>query len=111
MNPCDDYPFLHPTRSDISLEIRGGVAAQSISEAEGYAIERVNRANGEATRFQAILDEYQQAPEVTQRRLYLESMGSFLSEMKGLYIVDSDQKALVPWLPVESGAKPLAEGR
>jgi membrane protease subunit HflK len=88
-----------------------GVAAQSISEAEGYAIERVNRANGEATRFQAILDEYQQAPEVTRRRLYLEAMGNFLSEMKGLYIVDSDQKALVPWLPVESGAKPLAAGR
>jgi membrane protease subunit HflK len=88
-----------------------GVAAQSISEAEGYAIERVNRANGEATRFRAILDEYQQAPEVTRRRLYLEAMGSFLSEMKGLYIVDSDQKALVPWLPVESAAKPLAEGR
>jgi membrane protease subunit HflK len=88
-----------------------GVAAQSISEAEGYALERVNRASGEATRFQAILDEYQQAPEVTRRRLYLEALGSFLSEMKGLYIVDSDQKALIPWLSLESGAKPLAEGR
>lgn len=88
-----------------------GVATQSISEAEGYAIERVNRANGEATRFQAILAEYQQAPEVTRRRLYLEAMGNFLSEMKGLYIVDSDQKALVPWLPVESAAEPLAGGK
>jgi len=88
-----------------------GVAAQSISEAEGYALERVNRASGEATRFQAILDEYHQAPEVTRRRLYLEALGSFLAEMKGLYIVDSDQKALVPWLSLESGAKPLMEGR
>jgi membrane protease subunit HflK len=88
-----------------------GVAAQSISEAEGYALERVNRASGEATRFQAILDEYSQAPEVTRRRLYLEALGSFLAEMKGLYIVDSDQKALVPWLSLESGAKPLAEGK
>jgi membrane protease subunit HflK len=88
-----------------------GMATQSISEAEGYALERVNRANGEATRFQAILDEYSQAPEVTRRRLYLEALGNFLAEMKGLYIVDSDQKALVPWLPLESGAKPLTEGR
>jgi membrane protease subunit HflK len=88
-----------------------GVAAQSISEAEGYAIERVNRASGEATRFQAILAEYQQAPEVTRRRLYLEAVGNFLAEMKGLYIVDSDQKAMVPWISVESGAKPLAEGK
>ena len=48
-----------------------GEATRSISEAEGYAIERVNRARGEATRFQAILAEYQQAPEVTRRRLHL----------------------------------------
>jgi membrane protease subunit HflK len=88
-----------------------GVATQSVSEAEGYAIERVNRASGEATRFQAILEEYQQAPEVTRRRLYLEAVGNFLAEMKGLYIVDSDQKAMVPWISVESGVKPLAEGK
>ncbi len=88
-----------------------GTAAQSIREAEGYALERVNRANGETARFTAILHEYSQAPEVTRRRLYLEAMGNFLAETKGLYIVDSDQKALVPWLPLESGAKPLAEGK
>ena len=72
---------------------------------EGYAIERVNRARGEATRFQAILAEYQQAPEVTRRRLHLEALGRFMAEMKGLYIVDSDQKAMVPWLSLESGPK------
>ena len=87
-----------------------GVAAQSISQAEGYSLERVNRASGEANRFNAILDEYTQAPEVTRRRLYLESLASFLAEMKGVYIVDSEQKALVPWLPLESGAKALVEG-
>jgi membrane protease subunit HflK len=94
----------------------GGEAAGSIREAEGYAIERVNRARGEATRFQAILAEYQQAPEVTRRRLHLEAMGRFMTDMKGLYIVDSDQKAMVPWMalesgPTASGPKPLAEGR
>jgi modulator of FtsH protease HflK len=94
----------------------GGEAARSIREAEGYAIERVNRARGEATRFQAILAEYQQAPEVTRRRLHLEALGRFMTDMKGLYIVDSDQKAMVPWLSLESGPKdaapkPTAEGR
>ena len=79
-----------------------GVATQSISEAEGYALERINRAKGEATRFTAILAEYQSAPQVTRRRLYLEAMTDFLAEMKGLYIVDKDQKAMVPWLPLES---------
>jgi len=87
-----------------------GVAAQSISQAEGYALARVNRASGEANRFNAILGEYRQAPEVTRRRLYLESLASFLAEMKGVYIVDSEQKALVPWLPLEPGAKALVEG-
>jgi membrane protease subunit HflK len=88
-----------------------GVATQSISEAEGYALERVNRAKGEANRFEAILGQYQGAPQVTRRRLYLEAMTGFLADMKGLYIVDQDQKAMVPWLPLESGGPPSAEGR
>ncbi len=87
-----------------------GEAARTISEAEGYALERVNRANGEATRFRAILDQYKGAPEVTRRRLYLEAMGTVLPEAKAVYIVDSEQKALVPWLPVESGQPVGAEG-
>ena len=87
-----------------------GEAARTITEAEGYALERVNRAKGEATRFQAILDDYLRAPEVTRRRLYLEAMGALLPEAKALYIVDADQKALVPWLPLEPGAKPAAGG-
>ena len=88
-----------------------GEAARTITEAEGYAVERVNRANGEATRFRAILDEYQRAPEVTRRRLYLEALGAILPGAKALYIVDGDQKALVPWLQVESGDKPTAGGK
>jgi membrane protease subunit HflK len=87
-----------------------GVAAQRISEAEGYALERVNRAEGEANRFESILAEYEGAPQVTRRRLYLEAMSDFLGGTKALYIVDHDQKAMVPWLPLESGAQPSAEG-
>jgi hypothetical protein len=73
-------------------------------------------ARGEATRFQAILAEYQQAPEVTRRRLHLEALGRFMTDMKGLYIVDSDQKAMVPWLaldsgPQDAGPKATAGGR
>ncbi|MBN2438915.1 MAG: FtsH protease activity modulator HflK [Deltaproteobacteria bacterium] len=88
-----------------------GEATRTITEAEGYAVERVNRANGEATRFRAILAEYQRAPEVTRRRLYLEAIGNILPEAKALYIVDSDQKALLPWLRLESGEMPAAAGK
>ena len=88
-----------------------GEATRTITEAEGYSVERVNRANGEATRFRAVLEEYERAPEVTRRRLYLEAIGALLPEAKALYIVDGDQKALVPWLPLESGARPVPEGK
>lgn len=88
-----------------------GEANQSVAEAEGYATERVNRAQGEAARFQAILSEYQKVPRVTRRRLYLEATSEILGKAKGLYIVDSDQRALVPWLPLGGapGATPRKE--
>jgi modulator of FtsH protease HflK len=86
-----------------------GVAQQNISQAEGYALERVNRAQGETTRFDAILNEYRQAPEVTRRRMHLEAMSDFLAELKGIYIVDSDQKAMIPWLQLDpSSPRPAA---
>ncbi len=88
-----------------------GEATRTVTEAEGYAVERVNRANGEATRFRAVLGEYQRAPEVTRRRLYLEAIGQILPEASALYIVDSDQKGLLPWLRLESGQTPAAAGK
>jgi len=87
-----------------------GEATRMITEAEGYAVERVNRATGEAARFRAVLDEYQRAPEVTRRRLYLEALASLLPEAKALYIIDQDQRGLVPWLPLEPGARAVAGG-
>ena len=85
-----------------------GEATRTVTEAEGYAVERVNRASGEATRFTAILAQYQRAPEVTRRRLYLESMADILPQAKALYIVDSDQKTLLPLLRLEAGQVPAA---
>ena len=83
-----------------------GEATRTVTEAEGYAVERVNRANGEATRFTAILAEYKRAPEVTRRRLYLEAMAEILPVAKALYIVDADQKTLLPLLRLEPGQAP-----
>jgi membrane protease subunit HflK len=87
-----------------------GVAQQAIQEAQGYALERVNRAQGEAARFMSILSEYQEAPEVTRRRMYLESMGDYLAALKGIYVVDEQQKAMIPWLTLDSGNRPTGEG-
>lgn len=78
-----------------------GEATKKVSEAEGYAVERINRARGEAARFEAVLSEYKRAPEVTRQRLYLEAMGSLLPGAKGLYVVDGDQKTMLPLLHME----------
>lgn len=51
-----------------------GSAAQFLEEAEGYRAQVVNGAQGEASRFSAVLTEYKRAPEVTRKRLYLETI-------------------------------------
>jgi len=83
-----------------------GEAARTVTEAEGYALERVNRARGEADRFVSVLAEYQRAPDVTRKRLYLEALKTMLPAARSLYVVDADQKAMVPLLPLDSVPKP-----
>jgi modulator of FtsH protease HflK len=78
-----------------------GNAQQTISEAEGYALERVNKAQGEAKRFDDVLKEYRQAKDVTKRRLYLEGMNRLLGKVEEIYVIDADQKGLVPLLDLQ----------
>jgi len=87
-----------------------GEAGRTVAQAEGFALERVNRAKGEANRFQAILAQYLRFPEVTRKRLYLEALTTIFPAAKSLYIVDADQKALIPWLSLESGVKQAPGG-
>ncbi len=75
-----------------------GRAAQSIRAAEGYAKQRVNEAEGEVTAFNALLAEYNKAPEVTRRRLYLETMTEILPKVKNKVVVGDDVKGLLPLL-------------
>lgn len=84
-----------------------GRAAQSIRAAEGYAKQRVNQAEGEVSAFNALLAEYTKAPEVTRRRLYLETMTEVLPQVKNKVIVDDEVKGLLPLLNLNAlaGAK------
>ncbi len=79
-----------------------GVARSTILEAEGYAVERINMAEGEAARFLALLTEYRKAPEVTRRRLYLETMEQVLPKLQEVYIMDSKGTAALPLLPLRA---------
>ena len=75
-----------------------GNAEKTIKSAEGYALERVNQAKGDAARFLSLYEEYSKAQDVTRRRLYLEAMQEVFPKMGEKYIVDADQKNLLPLL-------------
>ena len=75
-----------------------GEAQKIITEAEGYAIERVNNAKGDVALFESVLREYLKAPQITKDRLYIETMEQILSANKNKIIVDKDIEHLVPFL-------------
>ena len=82
-----------------------GVAKSKILEAEGYAVERINRSQGEAKRFSALLAEYQKAPEVTRRRFYLETMEKVLPKVGEIYVMDKEGTSALPLLPLRQFEK------
>jgi modulator of FtsH protease HflK len=81
-----------------------GLAEQSIREAEGYAAKRVNEAEGDAKKFELLLGEYDKAPEVTRRRLYLETMQEVLPKVRKKYLVDENAKGILPLLNLNQSA-------
>ncbi|MGE0813046.1 MAG: FtsH protease activity modulator HflK [Vicinamibacterales bacterium] len=89
-----------------------GEALQAVLEAEGYGLNRVNRAEGESARFKAIQEAYRKSPDVTRRRLYLETMERVLPRMGGKLFVDANARGIVPLLPLDGlkGAPVRAAG-
>jgi membrane protease subunit HflK len=75
-----------------------GEAEQTIRQAEGYALDRLNRARGDAARFVAFYAAYRKAPEVTRKRIYLETMSEILPKVSQKIIVDDDLKSILPLL-------------
>lgn len=79
-----------------------GESAQLLEEAEAYRAQVVNEAEGEASRFLAVLAEYRLAPEVTRKRLYLETMEQVLGRVDKIIIDDTqgNSQGVVPYLPL-----------
>ncbi|MBW2109006.1 MAG: FtsH protease activity modulator HflK [Deltaproteobacteria bacterium] len=75
-----------------------GNAEKTIKAAEGYALDRVNRAKGDAARFVAQYRAYAKAKDVTRRRLYLEALKGVFPKMGKKYVIDADQKGILPFL-------------
>ena len=79
-----------------------GEAAQMLEQAEGYRAQVVNEAAGEAARFTSVLEEYAKAPEVTRKRLYLETMESVLGSVDKIILDEQSGggQGVVPYLPL-----------
>lgn len=79
-----------------------GEAERSISDAQGYATQRVNEAEGDANRFNALYTEYRKAPEITRRRLYLETMTKVVPRLGRKVVLDEEANQVLPLLNLES---------
>lgn len=82
-----------------------GEAAQTLEQSEGYRARVVNEAKGDASRFTSVLTEYSKAPEVTRKRLYLETMQRVMGEIDKTILDNSVVGAegsggIVPYLPL-----------
>ena len=86
-----------------------GEADQRIQGAEGYAIQRVNRAEGDVQRFDALLTEYLKSPDITKRRLYLETLSEVLPRVKTKVIMDESASSVLPLLQLDTTKTEVAQ--
>jgi len=95
--------LINQARSEYNKVIprASGQAEETIQKAEGYAAERVNNALGEAARFNALYREYIKAPEVTKRRIYLETMTNVMPKLGNKIITDEDGSNVLPLLQMQ----------
>ena len=86
-------------RNDIIPRARGE-AQKMIQGAEAYREKIVNEAEGEAQRFNQVLSAYQENPEVTKKRMYLETMQKVYSRTEKV-LMDAGTSGTVPYLPLD----------
>jgi membrane protease subunit HflK len=81
-----------------------GAKDKAIAEAEGYQDRVVLETKGQISAFLAQLAEYDKAPEVTRKRLYLEAMEVVLSQAGGKTIIDESVRGVLPLLNLDQGS-------
>jgi membrane protease subunit HflK len=91
-----------------------GEAAQILQESEGYRAQVVNDAKGDAARFNSIYQEYRNAPEVTRKRMYLETLERVLGDVDKI-IIDENMSGqggsgVVPYLPLNELRRQTSRG-
>ena len=84
------------------IPLAEGEKDQRIREADGYRLKRINEAEGDAARFSALLTEYRKAPEVTRRRIYIETLQEVLPAIRSKIIVDQQSHGILPLLNLDT---------
>jgi membrane protease subunit HflK len=82
-----------------------GEAKERLEAAYGYRDAKIAESTGEAERFRALAAEYRKAPEVTRKRLYLETMEAILPEVETV-IIESGTAQVLPYLPLGRNGRP-----
>jgi membrane protease subunit HflK len=90
------------------IPLAEGEKDQRIREADGYRLKRINEAEGDASRFNALLTEYTKAPEVTRRRIYIETLQEVLPRIQSKVVLDEQARGVLPLLNLDGqkGIKP-----
>lgn len=83
-----------------------GEAAQLTEEARAYRAKVVNQAEGDAARFNSIYAEYVKAPDVTKRRIFMETMEKVLGGVDKVIVDQDSGSGVVPYLPLDHIRKP-----
>ena len=98
----DRERFIEEARVHANSVIPGarGTAARIEQEAAGYKASTIALAEGEASRFTQVLTEYQLAPEVTRKRMYLETMEGVMARNKKVFL-DVDSSGNILYLPLD----------
>ena len=84
------------------IPLAEGEKDQRIREADGYRLKRINEAEGDAARFSSLLAEYSKAPEVTRRRIYIETLQDVMPTISSTIIVDEQSHGILPLLNLDS---------
>jgi membrane protease subunit HflK len=90
------------------IPLAEGEKDQRIREADGYRLKRINEAEGDTARFSALLAEYSKAPEVTRRRIYIETLQDVMPGIRSKIIVDEQTRSILPLLnlDMQKGVQP-----
>jgi membrane protease subunit HflK len=84
------------------IPLAEGEKDQRIREADGYRLKRINEAEGDVARFSALLAEYNKAPEVTRRRIYIETLQDVMPGIRSKIVIDEQTRGILPLLNLDS---------